>query len=49
MLGNDENLTKYHRELSLGLLVLAPYFRRKIEEKIIVLRIENAEGYLQKV
>lgn len=40
-------LTKRHKELSLIFLVALPYFKRKMEEKIAVMRIENAEGYLR--
>ncbi|CAG9767695.1 unnamed protein product [Ceutorhynchus assimilis] len=45
---NDKPLTKHDKELSLLLLVAAPYFKRKIEEKLQCYRIEQAEGYLRK-
>ncbi|KAJ8917239.1 hypothetical protein NQ315_002256 [Exocentrus adspersus] len=45
--GNDTKLSKHHRELSLIFLVALPYFKRKMEERITVIRIENAEGYLK--
>ncbi|KAJ8953642.1 hypothetical protein NQ314_007249 [Rhamnusium bicolor] len=48
VLVSNEQLTKHHKELSLIFLVVLPYFRRKMEEKLAVIRIENAEGYLTK-
>ncbi|XP_057668896.1 peroxisome assembly protein 12 [Diorhabda carinulata] len=44
---SNETLNKKHRELSLIFLVGLPYFKRKLEEKITVIRIEQAEGALK--
>lgn len=46
---NHDSLTKKHKELSLIFLVAIPYFKRKLDEKIAIIRIENAEGSIQKV
>lgn len=45
---NHDSLTKKHKELSLIFLVAIPYFKRKLDEKIAIIRIENAEGSIQK-
>ncbi|KAJ8980407.1 hypothetical protein NQ317_009402 [Molorchus minor] len=47
VVSNRESLTQHHKELSLIFLVVLPYFKRKLEEKIAVIRIESAEGYLR--
>ncbi|XP_018562005.1 peroxisome assembly protein 12 [Anoplophora glabripennis] len=47
VVADNGKLTKRHKELSLIFLVALPYFKRKMEEKIAVIRIENAEGYLR--
>ncbi|CAG9854788.1 unnamed protein product [Phyllotreta striolata] len=43
-----DSLTKKHKELSLIFLVIIPYFKRKLDEKIAIIRLENAEGSLRK-
>ncbi|XP_072394885.1 peroxisome assembly protein 12 [Diabrotica undecimpunctata] len=45
---NGDAITKRHRELSLIFLVGIPYFKRKIDEKVAIIRIENAEGSIRK-
>ncbi|XP_060533168.1 peroxisome assembly protein 12 isoform X2 [Cylas formicarius] len=45
---NGSELTKHDREISLIVLVALPYFKRKIDEKIQLYKIENAEGSLRK-
>jgi len=41
-------LTIHEKELSLLLLVAVPYFKRKIEDRILLYKIEHAEGCLRK-
>ncbi|CAG9818722.1 unnamed protein product [Phaedon cochleariae] len=40
---NDGTLTKKNREISLIFLIIIPYLKRKLEEKIALIRIEEAE------
>lgn len=47
VLVNSKPLTKHEKDLSLLFLVALPYFKRKIEDKLELYRIENAEGYLR--
>ncbi|KAG5881703.1 hypothetical protein JTB14_006561 [Gonioctena quinquepunctata] len=47
VLSNNKNLSKQHREYSLILLVILPFFKRKLEDKIAFIRIEQAEGCLR--
>lgn len=49
ILSNGKELTKHEKELSIIFLVAIPYFKRKIEDKLQLYRIENAEGYLRNV
>lgn len=49
MLSNGDNLKNFHKEYSLLFLVLLPYVKRKVEEKITVIQIEQADGNLRKV
>ncbi|XP_023029936.1 peroxisomal biogenesis factor 12 isoform X2 [Leptinotarsa decemlineata] len=44
---SHSNLSKKQREYSLIFLVILPYFKRKVEEKIALIRIEKAEGCLR--
>ncbi|KAF7282103.1 peroxisomal biogenesis factor 12 [Rhynchophorus ferrugineus] len=45
---NGQGLRNYERDLSLVLLVLVPYIKRKIEDKVQIYRIQNAEGSLRR-
>ncbi|ERL85755.1 peroxisome assembly protein 12 [Dendroctonus ponderosae] len=47
VLVDDEPLKHHEKELSLIFLVLMPYFKRKIEDKIQMYRIECAEGCIR--
>ncbi|KAL1502651.1 hypothetical protein ABEB36_007765 [Hypothenemus hampei] len=47
LLLNGKPLAKHERELSLIFLVAVPYFKRKVEEKLEIYRIEQAEGSLK--
>lgn len=49
LLLNGKALTLREKELSLIFLVVLPYFKRKIDDKVQMYRIEEAEGYLRKV
>ncbi|XP_066251862.1 peroxisome assembly protein 12 [Euwallacea similis] len=48
ILSNETQLTNREKEISLLFLVAVPYFKRKLEEKIQIYRIQNAEGQLTK-
>ncbi|XP_066153850.1 peroxisome assembly protein 12 [Euwallacea fornicatus] len=48
LLSNGTQLTKREKEISLLFLVAVPYLKKKLEEKIQIYRIENAEGQLTK-
>lgn len=49
ILGNGGNLKEYNKNISLIFIVVLPYLRRKLNEKYYIIRLENAEGLLQKV
>ncbi|KAF2904853.1 hypothetical protein ILUMI_01324 [Ignelater luminosus] len=44
---SDTKLSDYHKKVSLVFLIVLPYLKRKLEEKIQIYRIENAEGSIQ--
>ncbi|XP_030765307.1 peroxisome assembly protein 12 [Sitophilus oryzae] len=48
VIGNGNGLTQRERELSFITLVIIPFIKRKIEEKLQQYRIEYAEGCIQK-
>ncbi|XP_050313615.1 peroxisome assembly protein 12 [Anthonomus grandis grandis] len=48
VMSGESPLMKHQKELSLLFLVVVPYFKRKIEERLQIYRIEHAEGYLRK-
>lgn len=48
VLTNNKEFTDSSRNISLVFLVLLPYVKRKLEEKLNVYKIESAEGCLKK-
>lgn len=49
VLDNGNTLTSHHRRISLLFCVLLPYFKRKLDEKVALYRLENADGCLHNV
>lgn len=49
VLGNGNKLSKYHKNLSLIFIVVLPYLKRKFDEKQHIIKLEQAEGLIQKV
>ncbi|XP_044260896.1 peroxisome assembly protein 12 [Tribolium madens] len=47
VLDNDNQLTSHHRRISLLFCVFLPYFKRKLDEKVALYRLENADGCLR--
>lgn len=46
---NDKHLTDSHRKLSFLYIVVLPYLRRKLEEKVSEYKLEQAEGFVKNV
>lgn len=49
ILNTEESLNEKHRLLSLITIVLVPYLKRKVEEKIVIYKLQRAEGSLKSV
>lgn len=46
---SNQALSEKERLLSLVTIAVLPYFKRKLEEKIVLYRLQNAEGSLRDV
>jgi hypothetical protein len=49
VLDDGAPLSRHHRRISLLFAVLLPYFKRKLDEKASLYRLENADGCLRNV
>ncbi|XP_063922295.1 peroxisome assembly protein 12 [Zophobas morio] len=47
VLDNNATLSEHHRRISLLFSVLLPYFKRKLDEKVALYRLEQADGCLR--
>lgn len=49
ILGNGDKLNTHHKNLSLIFIVILPYLKKMVDEKQYIIRLEQAEGLIQKV
>ncbi|RZC34786.1 peroxisome assembly protein 12 [Asbolus verrucosus] len=47
ILDNNNQLSNHHRRISLLFTVLLPYFKRKLDDKVALYRLEQADGCLR--
>lgn len=49
ILENGHKLHTHHKNLSLIFIIILPYLKKKIDEKKYIIKLEQAEGLIQKV